>query len=104
MPNHDDLIDREAAIDSLTRFIVSLDRADATLCTSSLASDAEMVLDLAKTTPNNSAITDAEPDTISPRETIVSLSMVHVGRPLDAVYFKTNIYCFATSPDTVEPI
>jgi hypothetical protein len=93
MPNFGGLTDREAAIDAIVRFVVSLDNGDSELCSSALIEDAVMILDFAKTSQTY--------DPIQGRKSIADLLMSSVGRPLDTTHSATNIRCFVDG-DTAE--
>ena len=93
MSNYGGLTDREAAIDAIFRFVVSLDNGDGELCGSAVTEDAVMILDFGKT--------GNQRDPVKGRETIVELLMSNVGRPLDTTHSATNIRCFVTG-DTAE--
>lgn len=93
MPNAGGLTDREAAIDTIIRFVVSLDNGDGELCGSAVTQDALMILDFAKT--------GTQRDPVRGKEAIVDLLMSNVGRPLDTTHSATNIRCFVDG-DTAE--
>ena len=83
MANKDGMSDREAAIDALTRFVVSLDDGDAELLTSSLTED--VIMDL---TPFSKAGFDFQP--LVGRETVVPKMMAVVGTVMDTTHHISN--------------
>ena len=86
MPNAGGLTDREAAIDAIIRFVVSLDDGDRELCASSLTED--MIMDLtpfSKIGMNNQSSTG--------KAAVVERLMTAVGKPLDTTHCATNIRC-----------
>lgn len=87
MPNFGGLTDREAAIDAIIRFVLSLDNGDSTLCTSSLTKDT--VTDL---TPFQKIGMNHQHPIVG-RQAVVDLLMGAVGRPLDTTHMATNIRC-----------
>lgn len=86
MPNAGGLTDREAAIDAIIRFVVSLDDGDADLCASSLTED--VVMDL---TPFSKVGYDYKP--MTGRANVVERLMTAVGKALDTTHCATNIRC-----------
>lgn len=86
MPNAGNLTDREAAIDAIVRFVVSLDSGDADMCTSSLTHDA--IMDL---TPLSNI--GMQRGVVEGRDTVVNTLMTAVGKPLDTTHSATNIRC-----------
>lgn len=87
MPNAGGLTDREAAIDALIRFVRSIDKADASLCESSLTDD--MTMDL----------TPIQQSSITGKADVVTAIMTKVGTPLDTTHMATNIRCFVTGDE-----
>lgn len=85
MANKDGLTDREAAVDSLYRFVWALDEGSDELSASSLTEDAVMTLHF---THNG-----ATPRDVNGRKVIVDLLMSAVGRPLDSTHMATNVRC-----------
>lgn len=85
MANAGGLTDREAAIDAIIRFVVSLDEGDSELCASSLTEDAVMELDFSKVGMND------EPSI--GRAVVVERLMTAVGKSLDTTHMATNIRC-----------
>ncbi|KIX00284.1 uncharacterized protein Z518_10423 [Rhinocladiella mackenziei CBS 650.93] len=86
MPNAGGLTDREAAIDAIIRFVVSLDDGDPELCASSLTEEA--IMDL---TPFNKAGLNYEP--VIGRTAVVERLMAAVGKALDTTHSATNVRC-----------
>ncbi|KAJ9654790.1 hypothetical protein H2198_006229 [Neophaeococcomyces mojaviensis] len=86
MPNVGGLTDREAAIDAIIRFVVSLDDGDPELCASSLTEDT--IMDL---TPFSKVGMHYQP--VIGRATVVERLMTAVGKPLDTTHSATNVRC-----------
>ena len=86
MPNADGLTDREAAIDSIIRFVTSLDSGDEDVCASSMTDD--IVMDL---TPFAKAGMNIP--VINGKAAAVNQLMTAVGTALDTTHMATNIRC-----------
>lgn len=87
MPNHDGLSDREAAIDAMTRFVVSLDDGDAEMLAGSITED--MLMDLSPF--NKAGNFNYQP--FSGRELVVDRLMKAVGKSMDSTHSITNFQC-----------
>ncbi|EXJ66965.1 uncharacterized protein A1O5_09611 [Cladophialophora psammophila CBS 110553] len=86
MPNAGGLTDREAAIDSVIRFVCALDEGDTDLSASSLTADAIMDLTPFKMVGMNYEV-------VHGRKIVVDRLMTTVGTALDTTHSATNIRC-----------